>query len=880
MKHSDSLPFILALESIGEEDAPLVGPKALGIASLMKLGLPVPGGFCVTTEAYREHLEKCQVGGLIDDLHGGSAPAALCGIRERIVSEPLAVDFEAELREQFHRLDAPLAAVRSSAMKEDLSARSFAGLYDTYLGVSSPDSCILSLKKCWASLWTERVYQYLGEDTGRYPSLMAVIVQRLVQAVSSGVMFTGAKAEDKDEMIVIESCLGLGEALVSGKVTPDRFVVRKKSCTVLETRLAEKQLKILALPDGSLKECLLAPPESRKASIDRTTIKKLCGLALKAGSLFGGGQDIEWAIEGGRIFLLQCRPVTTRFDGASPLRIFSSANLGEVFPDVATPLTQSFVMKLMELPFLENFRRLGIDFGEPDIIAVIDGRFYYDITALSAIMDQLPGNQSGDIGRIMGGFQERLVGRLLGRLRRNGKRLRINPLKFLINYPLLLWRMISSRARRVDRVIDELHRVSRRVTQGDPDSLSGAELMELLSYITGAMNRNIPEGAAAASGGLPGFNALQWICTKWLGDNDGSLANRLMVASGSIESADPAIALSELASLIHENPELETLIRTEESFAGLSTKIKALRGGDEFIACWDVFMERHGHHARGEFEFSNPRWSETPDYVLSLVKGYVERIDGKDTLAEYRKRAGERGRLTEECRARLGNPVRRTIFDFILTRASSGLSLRERYRSETIRQVAFMRMLYRALGRDFVSRGILEKSDDIFFLESEELEPLHNGKAVFNVRENIAQRRREHEKNREHMSYPVIISSGSEMSYIPYDTDDAELMTGIGVSSGHVKGPARVILPDTPDAHVLPGEILVIPYADPGWSPYFFESAGIVIDMGGMLSHACIIAREYGIPAVVNVGHATRVIRTGQNVEVDGNVGIVRILRS
>ncbi|MGV8121071.1 MAG: PEP/pyruvate-binding domain-containing protein [Candidatus Xenobiia bacterium LiM19] len=880
MEHSDSHPFILSLESISEKDACIVGPKAFGIARLMKLGLPVPGGFCVTTEAYREHLEKCRAESLINELHDGSREAVLGRIREIIIREPLASDFEASLRKHFQRLEAPLAAVRSSAMKEDLSARSFAGLYDTYLGINNVDSCIESLKKCWASLWTDRVFQYRNGDVEHNPSFMAVIVQRLVQAESSGVIFTGGTTEDEGGRIVIEACFGLGEALVSGRVTPDRFIVRRKNLAVIEAHLAEKPLRILALPDGSLKEHNLSLPESGKASIDRITIRKLCGLALKAGSLWRGGQDIEWAIEGGRIYLLQCRPVTARFDGASPIRIFSSANLGEVFPDVVTPLTRSFAIKLMELPFLGNFKKLGIDFGESGIMAVIDGRLYYDITALAAIMEQLPGHQADSISRIMGGHQERLVGRLLGRLRKNGKKLRINLLKFLINYPLLLRRMVSFSARNVDRVIDELNRVSRKAAESVPGSLSGSQLLEILCHITRVMQSNIPEGVAAVSGSLPSFQSLHSICAKWLGDCDGSLANRLMVGSGSIVSADPGIALSELATIIHSNPELEAIVRTEECFASLNTSIRDLQGADRFLACWNDFMERYGHHSIGEFEFYNPRWSETPDYVLSLVKGYVERIELNDTLDDYRKRARECGKLAEECRARLGNPVKRMIFSFFLNRAARGLALRERYKSETIRQIAFMRILYRSLGRDFVSRGILEMADDIFFLESEELEPLNNGSAAFNVKEIIAQRRKEYEKNREHMSYPVIIASGSEMTYLPYDADGAELMTGLGVSAGRARGPARVILQSTADGRILPGEILVIPFADPGWSPYFFASAGIVVDMGGMLSHASIIAREYGIPAVVNVGHATGIIRTGQIVEVDGNSGIVRIIRS
>jgi rifampicin phosphotransferase len=877
MEDPDSLPFIYSLESIDEKDADLVGNKAMRMARLIKIGQPVPGGFCISTRAYRDHLRKCRAEALMQELEGGSA--ALCRIRERIISEPLAPELEAQLKHHLGRLDAPLTAVRSSATREDMSLRSFAGLYDTFLGIGNLDSCIESLKKCWASLWTERSHQYMAEDERRHPPLMAVIVQRLVQAESSGVMFIGGNPQDKEARIMIEACFGLGEVLVSGKVTPDRFVIAKKSLRILEQHIAEKRLKIEALPDGSLREYLLEPPESRRASLDGRMIKKLCSLALRAGSLCSEGQDIEWAIEKGKIFFLQQRPITAQLKSASPLRIFSSANLGEVLPDVATPLTQSFAIKLMELPFMGNFRRLGIDFGEPGIMAVIDGRFYYDITALTAIMDQLPGGQGREINTFMGGFQEKLVGRLIRRLPRNGRKPRINLLRFIANFPVLYLRMITSSARKVDRAIDELNAKSRSVRQNPSGMLSGEQIINLLDRIGGVMMRNIPEGAAATSGGLHGLQVLSGICRKWLGDKDGSIVNRLLVATGSIDSADPGIALARLASLARDNRELGILLEGEESYEGLLVALKSVQGGSEFMARWDEFMERHGHHARGEFEFFNPRWSETPDFILSIVKGYLDN-NGGETIAEYRKRALDREKLVEECRARLRNPLKRMIFDFFLTRAQRGISMRERYKSETIRQIAFMRMLYLELGNDFVSRAILERQDDIFFLLTEELAPLHRQEAAFNIREIVRERRQEYDRNKSRAPHPIIVTAGAEKSYIPFEADEAlEMMTGLGVSPGSAKGAARVIAEGSRDVEIHQGEILVIPYADPGWSPYFMASAGIVIDMGGMLSHASIIARELGIPTVVNVGPATRVIRTGQIIEVDGNSGIVTIKR-
>lgn len=877
MEKSESRPTILALESIEECDIDLTGPKALGIAKLMKLGLPVPGGFCVTTEACGRHLEKCRTAELLASLSGHDIHETLGRIRDRIINEPLEREVEAGIRDRFDALGSPLVAVRSSAVREDQSARSFAGLYDTFLGIGSAELCMERVRKCWASLYTERVFRYLDSVACSEMSLMAVIVQRLVRADSSGVMFSGAAADGGDERVVIESCFGLGEALVSGRVAPDRFVVLKRNLEIVEKHISNKSIVISAGPDGAKELHRLSPPLSTKASLDAGTVVKLCRLAFKADSLFSGGKDIEWAIEGGSISFLQCRPVTAGFDGAAPIRIFSSANLGEVFPDPVTPLTRSIAVKLMALPFLESLRRLGVDFGEPEIISVIDGRFYYEITALRSVMDSLPGNQADSIGAIMGGHQEKLVGRILARIGRKRIKPVIDIPRLLVNYPRMLLTMMTSAARRVDRVIEELNSLSRKVAGENPDSLSGSQILGLLEHIDIAMRNSVPDGAAAVSGGLPGFQGLRAVCRKWLDDMDGSLANRLLAASGRVESADPGIALSEMASLIHGSEKLEELVRKEESFASLKRAVGDMPESAELLSRWDDFMERHGHHGRGEFELANIRWSDDPDYVLSLVKGYLERIEGDDALALYRKRGSERRKLVEDCRSRLRNPLKRKIFDLLLGKAAHGLSLRERYKSEVIRQIAFMRMLCRALGRNLAGRGVLDSADDIFFLEAGELRAVESGNALFDVKGTVAGRRSEYDRNRELKPYPVIVDSDGRMSRIPYDICDSDVMTGLGVSPGAASGPARVITPGDEDIRILPGEILVIPYADPGWSPYFFASAGIVIDMGGMLSHASIIAREYGIPTVVNVGPATEIIRTGQLVEVDGDLGIVTI---
>jgi pyruvate,water dikinase len=315
------------------------------------------------------------------------------------------------------------------------------------------------------------------------------------------------------------------------------------------------------------------------------------------------------------------------------------------------------------------------------------------------------------------------------------------------------------------------------------------------------------------------------------------------------------------------------------AFESVRPGIAKANGGEAFLAQWDGFMAQHGHHTRGEADVMNPRWSEMPDAVLDLVRGYLRGIGQADPVAVHRQRGIEREKLAEECRRRLRNPLKRWLFDFLLVRAQRGCAFRENLKSEAIRHLAVARRLLLALGERLAGRGFLACRDDIFFLRLDELEPVVQGAASFDVHAAIAERRAEHARNLALEPPSVVVGRFDPGRCLPDEVDEAaQTLTGVGVSAGVATGPARVILRSDAGERVLPGEILVAPFTDPGWTPYFLPAAGIVVDMGGQLSHGSIVAREYGIPAVVNVGPATKIIRTGQRVEVDGNRGIVRIL--
>jgi pyruvate,water dikinase len=374
---------------------------------------------------------------------------------------------------------------------------------------------------------------------------------------------------------------------------------------------------------------------------------------------------------------------------------------------------------------------------------------------------------------------------------------------------------------------------------------------------------------------LPVF---QKACRDWLGEP--GLMLRLFAALGSMPVAEAGLALWRLAALAHADGDTEAAVSSENSWLEVRARLCRAEPGRKFLAAWDAFMTEHGHHCRGEFELSNARWCETPDYILGLVRGYLRSLGRSDPLENQRRLAEERERLTVQCRARLKNPVKRWIFSHSLRRAQELTVYREQLKNLGIRRFAFVRRVLLILGQRLHEQGSLSCRDDIFFLEVSELEPVATGGASFDWRGRIASRRREYEKNLK-LNPPRVVNGRFDPNAPswPVANADAKLLEGIPVSSGIVTGPARVILRTDDHEQVLPGEILIAPFTDPAWSPYFITAAGLVVEQGGILSHGSIVAREYGLPAVTNVLSATRVIRTGDLVQVDGNRGRVSVLK-
>jgi pyruvate,water dikinase len=858
--------MIISLKKISADDFADVGSKAFNLGRLSRLGFLIPQGFCIKAGAFQEHLKinnlSAGIESALSKLDSAAADVKktiLSEIRQNIINAPLTENLKTQIEHYYGLLSAKYIAVRSSATAEDLPQHSFAGQYDTYLNVSGIAECVEAVKKCWASLWTDRAYEYRKNNGIDHLSVnMAVIIQELIEADMSGVLFTADPVNGYKSRILIEAVPGLGDKLVSGEAVPRRFVIDKNTLGIVQQN------------------------GGQAVNIDEVIIKKLAKLARKAEKKFGCPQDIEWAIKNNEIYFLQTRPITT----IQPLKswdqrqIWTNANTGEVIPDVVTPITWSMVELFAKKFYDSFFGWFGFDLEDNPIGDLVAGRAYFNINTFTGVAKHIPKRFQLNVNDILGGEHKDMFEKgLLDIPQENIPDIKFSFIKFITNMPVFIFSFLFYGDKNIKSYISRLSAGSDYLESLQFDTIGENELAATFNSAMEQAFEFEPKGSVSIIRGFHCYIMLNNVCKKWL--KDGTLTGRLLVGAGDMEDAQAGIELWKLAQEAHKLQEVEKIILSGGCWRDIENKIAENIGGKEFLKSWDTFMVRHGHHTRGEGELFNPRWSEEPDYILKLIVGYIKDIEGCNLIESQNRQKLESQRLFEQSCRQLKNSLKRFLFKYLLGGTKQGVAFRENWKNQMIRRMALVRKMLLWFGRELEKRGVIEKTDDIFFLEYQEIGAVFQGKANFNVKKVIARRKAEYEKNKSIVPPKVVMGKFDPDNFVPDKEDinaNTKILSGLAVSPGIVTGMARVILRADTNESVKAGEILVAPFTDPGWTPYFITAAGIVMDLGGLLSHGSIIAREYGIPAVVNVGSATKIIQTGQMLEVDGNKGIVRLL--
>ena len=883
--------LVLHLQEAGDNHRSLVGGKAFNLGRLIAAGLPVPRGFCVTTTAFDLFLASCSRRTELSHLLAQCSGHDIGRIAElsRKIRSCLAEDHVPEVVK-----DAVLSAwrepgeeqsfaVRSSATVEDAAGMSFGGQFESILNVRGADALLAAIKSCWLSLFSERALVYLArQQVSAEKVKMAVVVQEMVDASHAGVVFTADPLTGATDRFIVECVSGLGEGLVQGTVQPERMVVEKRTGRVLASPAEERSADSFVRANH-VDAVRLADKAVRAPMLSSAMLARLCDLARRTERLFSAPQDIEWAQRDDGVFLLQSRPITAK----APVKtwedrqIWSNFNTGEIAPDVMAPITWSLWQSFLGGAVLRSTSRLlGADARHAPLVGLVAGRIYFNANTPMAALKPFSFllKSAPDAGLALGGGQVEAYRQVLALPPEDLPDLGFRWPKYILSWPRILFDLITHLPHQGEAWIARFKTGTDEQVRVDVEAMSTPELVRFCVRLIREFFKSwdllyLVTPAAV----LP---VLHKACRDWLGEPEPALGYRLFSALGGIPTAEAGLALWRLAVLARADRDTEAAVCSESGWPQIRDTLQRTESGQRFLAAWDTFMAEHGHHCRGELELFNARWSETPDYVLGVVRGYLRSIGQSDPLENQRQLAGERERLTEQCRRRLKNPIKRWIFSWSLRRAQKLAVFREELKNQVVRQLAFMRRVLLALGQRLKEQGILSCRDDIFFLEISEIEPVATGGASFDWHERIALRRREYEKNLKLNPPPFVVGKfDPNAPNWPMANTDAKLLTGIPVSPGIVTGSARVILRADEHEQVLPGEILIAPFTDPAWSPYFITAAGLVVEQGGILSHGSIVAREYGLPAVTNVASATRVIRTGDLVQVDGNRGCVSVLK-
>ncbi len=792
-----------------------IGGKARGLSDLMSRGWPVPPAFVVLP------------GDRLD---------------ERDLAAALAT------------LGPGPWAVRSSGVSEDSAAASFAGVHDTVLGVVDLPGVLSAICACRDSATSARAQAYRAERHLPTEGL-AVIVQRQLAPDVAGVAFSLDPVSGRADTVVVEAVRGLGESLVSGRAVPARA-------------LFARTLELRALTQPSPHDEVLSEPIAREVA--RLTLEVEAAMAVPV--------DVEWAWAEGRAFLLQWRPVTASgaldVAASSPRQLWSNTNTAEVLPDVARSavfdVLQGWLASLfgpLSLPF-------GIDMAKVPMIGLVAGRVYFSVNHLVGWMRAFPGFGGRDLrsfADMMGGDKAAYVAHLAQLQPGDIPQHHVPWWRALWGMVTVGMAMLRAQSGRADDAIAELAERTRRDQAVDVAALDDAGLLRFLSQMLDAPfgDTHDARGIAAASIGMVMPGVLIKLTRRWLHDASGELARRLLSATGALDSAEAGLALWRLGRLARELGLTHALTGEWSEVRAVLTSSPA---GARFIAAFEGFLHLHGHHARGECDVSVPRWSEQPTYVLSLVRAAAD-VTGDSTAGREASRSEERDALLADVLRRVG-PLRGFVLRQVIRRATAGQASRENLKSEAVRRLAVTRVVLLEVGRRLVARGLLGEPDDVFFLSRGEWP---RALAGTDFRAEVRARKQRHVRFEACRPPAVVHGAWSLEDFIPRVQGGTEL-TGLAASPGVVEGPARVILRADTQETLREGEILVAPFTDPGWTPYFVTAAGIVMDFGGVLSHGAIVAREYGLPAVVNVTGATQRITTGARLRVDGTRGIVTLL--
>ncbi|WP_367125985.1 rifamycin-inactivating phosphotransferase [Streptomyces phytohabitans] len=881
--------YVRGIEEVDATRAALVGGKGAHLGALARIeGVRVPPGFCVTTDAFRRLAAGAPgLGELLDrlsrpepgergDADGAAVRTLSAEIRRTVEETPVPADLAAAVTGAVARYGgghpgadglAPAFAVRSSATAEDLPTASFAGQQDTYLNVVGADAVLRHVRRCWASLFTERAVVYRRHHGIDHRAVaMGVVVQRMVVPHASGVLFTADPVTGDRRVATVDAGLGLGEALVSGLVDPD--VLKVRDGEVVARSVAPKERALRALPGGGTREEPVAPELRGEAALTDGQARELVRTGRRIEACFGRPQDIEWCLVDGEFHIVQSRPITTLFPVPEPEagedgnRVYVSVGHGQMMTDAMRPLGLS----VWQLTSMAPMRTAG-------------GRLFVDVTA------RLASPASRDtLLEVMGKGDPLIRDALETVLAREGW-VPSRPDATPPAHPLGGTRSPVPTDPAVVTGLVADSRAALAALEEDVRTRSGPELFAFLLDAF-AEHKRLLGDPLSIQAVMAGMEATWWLnerLEEWLGERNA--ADTLTLSAPGNVTSEMGLALLDVADAVRPHPEVVAYLRDTPGLASLGRAafldgLAGVAGGAGARDALAAYLDRYGMRCVGEIDLTRPRWGERPGTLVPLVLDNVRNFAPGAARRRFeegaRKAAAKEDEVLARLRALPDGERKAAETERMIDRVRTFIGYREYPKYAIVSRYAVYKRALLAEAARLVRAGVLDAEEDAFHLTFGEL---HEAARTHRVPAGLVRRRREEFRAYEALTPPRVLTSDGEAVTGAYRRDDVPdgALTGLPVSVGTVEGRARVVR-DLAEADLRAGDILVTPFTDPSWSPLFVGIAGLVTEVGGQMTHGAVIAREYGLPAVVAVEGATRLIRDGQRVRVHGTEGYVELL--
>ncbi|MGO4245941.1 PEP/pyruvate-binding domain-containing protein [Paenarthrobacter sp. RAF54_2] len=891
--------FIRDIADIRADMLPEVGGKAANLGELSAARLPVPPGFCLTTSAYRYALSAIGMEDIfallqdaeasdLDELNRLAARA-----RSLVLDAGVPTDVAEAVRAAYRKLgDATPVAVRSSATAEDLPFASFAGQQDTFLNVVGADAVLDAVSRCWASLWTDRAVSYRTINGIDHSTVtLAVVVQEMVDSATAGVMFTANPVTGRRREAVIDASPGLGEAVVSGAVNPDQYVVDMQSNSILKRTLGDRQVEIRSLAGGGTERIERAggaealENHSVQPCLSDDQIRALADLGRRVEAHYGAPQDTEWAIDSsGKLWLTQARPITTLYPLTSRVlatpgeHAFLNFSLAQGLTRPLTPMGLAGIRLIAS----SVARRAAFDVPDPrsgpSPYYEAGQRIFFDFTSVlrsrvgrvivPRIFDIMEARSAAVIRGLFDDPRFSVTIKTPIRLIRH-----VAPVAAKYRVPESAIRALfrpDAAMKRQEQLEAELHQALQV-----PEGITAHQRIAHVQRILGE------EVFATVPQVLPlpvlGF-AMLGLVRKMLGEQ-APLDQLQAVIRGlpNNVTTEMDLALWQLAKEIRDDPEALAFL-SYPTLEELVRQFKDKKLPAVAQAGLEAFLRTYGHRAVAEIDLGMPRWSDDPTHILGVVVNYLRLEHTADAPdQQFRKAVREADEQVARlvARARAKSPLHAKLVRTALDRTRRFAGMRELPKYNLVLGLASAREQLFLVGAELAEAGRIERAEDIFFLDLNEVETALAGNKLHQL---VEDRRADYAQELRRRHIPrVLLSDGTEPEATATAGGTAGApgtLSGSPASAGLITAPARVIL-DPVGAHLEPGEILVAPSTDPGWTPLFLTAGGLVMEMGGPNSHGAVVAREYGIPAVVGVPDATLRISSGQIITVDGAAGTV-----